>query len=54
MSIEWITKVSQIFNNNPQGSRLRGRPNSRWWNRVQTGINKCKITTWKERPKKQS
>jgi hypothetical protein len=27
-------KVSQVFNNNPQGSRLRGRPKNRWWNCV--------------------
>ena len=25
-------KASQVFNNNPQGSRLRGQPKSRWWN----------------------
>jgi len=42
-------KVSQVFNNNRQGSRLRGRPKSRWWNCVQTGVDKCKITDWKER-----
>jgi len=24
------SKVSQVFNNNPQGSRLRGRPRHRW------------------------
>ena len=42
------TKVSQVFNNNPQGSRLRGRPKDRWWNYVQTGIKKRKITNWKE------
>jgi len=41
-------KVSQVFNNNPQGSRLRGRPKNRWWNYVRTDINKCKITNWKE------
>jgi hypothetical protein len=41
-------KVSQVFKNNPQGSRLRGRPRHRWWNCVQTGINKCKITNWKK------
>jgi len=23
-------KVSQVFNNNPQGSRLLGRPKNRW------------------------
>jgi hypothetical protein len=28
-------KVSQVFNNNPQGSQLRGRPKNRWWNCVQ-------------------
>ena len=27
-------KVSQVFNSNPQGSRLRGRPKTGWWNRV--------------------
>jgi hypothetical protein len=24
--------ASQVSNNNPQGSRLRGRPETRWWN----------------------
>jgi (p)ppGpp synthase/HD superfamily hydrolase len=37
-------KVSQLFNNNPQGL-----PKTRWWNYVQTDINKCKIRNWKER-----
>jgi len=37
-------KVSQVFKNNPQGSRLKGQPKNRWWNCVQTDINKCKIT----------
>jgi len=41
-------KVSQVFNNNPQGSRLRGRPKDRWWSCVQTDINECKITNWTE------
>jgi len=41
--------VSQEFNSNPQGSRLRGRPKNRWWNCVQTAINKCKVKNWKER-----
>jgi len=44
-------KVSQVFNNNPQGHRLRGRPKNRWWNCVQTDINRCKIENWKERSK---
>ena len=44
-------ELSQVSNNNPQGSRLRGRPKTRWRNCVQTYINKCKITNWKERSK---
>jgi len=43
-------RVSQVFNNNPQGSRLRVRLKKRW-NCVQTDISKCKITNWKERSK---
>jgi len=44
-------KVSQVFNNNSPGNRLRGRPKNRWWNCVQTDryINKYKIENWKER-----
>ena len=42
-------KVSQIFNNNPEGSRLNGRSKNRWWNCVQTDINKCKTAKLKER-----
>jgi hypothetical protein len=41
-------KVTQVFNSNLQGSRLRGRPKYRWWNCVQTGINICKITSWRD------
>ena len=44
-------KVREVFNDNPQGSRLRGRPKNRRSNCVQTGISKCKITNWKERSK---
>ena len=32
-------KVSQVFNNNPQRSQLRGQPNTRCWNCEQTDIN---------------
>jgi hypothetical protein len=35
-------KVGQTFSNNSQESRLRGRPNNRGWNCLQTDINKCK------------
>jgi len=42
-------KVSQVFNNNPQGSRLRGRPKNRRWSCVQTHIDKCRIKNWKEK-----
>jgi hypothetical protein len=34
-----------------KGSRLKGRPKNKWWNCVQTDINRCKITNWKERAK---
>ena len=40
--------ISQLFNNNPQGSCLTGQPKNRQWNCVKTDINKCKITNWKE------
>jgi hypothetical protein len=55
--LEWIgyvnrmeskRTVSQVFNNNPQRSRPRGRPRNRWWNCVQTNIKKCKINNWNE------
>jgi hypothetical protein len=36
-------EVRQVFNNNPQGSRLRGWPQNRWWNSVQTDINIAKL-----------
>jgi hypothetical protein len=42
-------KVSQVFNNNPHGSRLRGRSKNRWRKCAQTDNNKCKTTDWKER-----
>jgi hypothetical protein len=32
-------KVSQVFNNNPQGSRLREGPKNIWWNYKQILIN---------------
>jgi len=47
-------KAIQVFNNNPHGSRLSGRPNNRWWNCVHTDINKCKITSLKERSENRS
>jgi hypothetical protein len=55
--VNWIGHVNimnnkkkriQVFNNNPQGSRLRGRPKARWWNYVQTDINKCKRKNLKQ------
>jgi len=53
MLIEWMLKemLSQIFNNNQLGSRLRKQPINRWWNCLQTDINKRKIKNWKERSK---
>jgi hypothetical protein len=51
MLIDSTRKVSQVFNSNPQGSRLRGWPKNRWWNCEQTEINKCKIKNWVDRSK---
>jgi hypothetical protein len=42
-------KVIQVFNNNPQGSRLRVRQKNGWWNCVEADFNGCKIKNWKER-----
>jgi hypothetical protein len=36
-------KVSQVFNNSPQGSRLRGRPIGRWWSSVKTVLIQVKL-----------
>ncbi|KAJ4426723.1 hypothetical protein ANN_26522 [Periplaneta americana] len=32
--METTRKVKIVFNNNPDGTRLRGRPRTRWWNCV--------------------
>ena len=40
--------VSQIFSNNPQGSRLRTRPKNKWWDCVQAYINRRKIKNWQQ------
>ena len=48
---EHYNKWCQVFNNNPQRSRLRGQARNRRWNCVRTGINRCKIKNWKERSK---
>jgi len=47
--VKWAERG--VFNNNPQGSRLGGGPKDRWWNFVQTDINKCEVTNRKERSK---
>jgi len=49
MLIEWVIKLSRVFNHNPQRSWLREWSKSRWWNCVQTDTNNCKIKNWKER-----
>jgi hypothetical protein len=43
--------VYQVFDNQPQGSRPRGRPKSRWWYCVYGDIRKCKIRNWDQRSK---
>ena len=47
-------KVSQVFKNNPVGSRLRGWPENRWWKCAQMYIHKSKIKNWKERSRNRS
>ena len=47
-------EVCQVFNGNPQGSRLRGRPQNRWWNREQTGTNKFRIKKLERQIEKQN
>jgi len=55
--LNWIGHVNRmdskrkLSKNNLQGNRLRGQPKHRWWNCVQTVINECRITNWKERSK---
>jgi hypothetical protein len=41
--------VYKVFANQPRGSRLRGRPNPRWWDCVYGDITKCKIRNWEQR-----
>jgi hypothetical protein len=45
------TMVYQIFANQPQGGRPRGRPKSRWWDSVYGDIRNCKIRNWEQRSK---
>jgi len=47
-------KVSQVFNNNPQGSPQRVRPKNRWWNGVQTDNDSCKIKKLEKEVKKKN
>ena len=47
-------KVNKVFNNNHWGILLRGRPKNRWWNCIQTYINKYKIKILDREVKKQS
>jgi hypothetical protein len=39
--------ISQVFNSNPQGSWLRGRPENKLWKCVQTDINNSKLKNGK-------
>jgi hypothetical protein len=43
--------VYQVFANQPQGSRPRGRPKSRLWDCVYGDIRKCRIRNWEQRSK---
>jgi len=44
--------ITDVFNNNPQGRRLKKTTKYRWWKCVQTDFNKCKIKNWEEKYKK--
>jgi hypothetical protein len=44
-------KIYNIFYNQPQGTRIKGRSKNRWMNCVLSGIKKCKIRNWKEHSK---
>ena len=46
--MENTRKVKIVFNNNPEGARLRGRPRTRWWNYVQADLNRFGIRNWRE------
>ena len=41
-------KVYNIFYNQPQGTRVRGRPKNRWMDFVLSDIKECKIRNLKE------
>jgi hypothetical protein len=41
-------KVSQVCNNERQGSRVRRRSYNGFWNCLLADTNKCKITNWIE------
>jgi hypothetical protein len=43
--------VYQVFANQPQGSRPRGRPKFRWSDCVYGDITQCKIRNWEQRSK---
>ena len=49
--MENTRKVTQVFYNNPQGSRQRGRPRHRWVDDVQTDLEKCGFRGWKQKVK---
>ena len=38
--MENTSKVKIVFNNNPEGARLGGRPRTRWWNCVRVDLNR--------------
>jgi hypothetical protein len=58
--LRWIGHVNimdnkrmlyQVFANQPQGSRPRGRPKYRWWDCVYGDIRKFKIQNWELKAK---
>jgi hypothetical protein len=50
--MDYKRKVSQVFNDSPQGSRLRRLPKQRRWNYIETDISECKTANKKKKKKK--
>ncbi|KAJ4446086.1 hypothetical protein ANN_12778 [Periplaneta americana] len=46
--METTRKVKVVFNNNPDGTRLRGRLRTKWWNCVRVDVNRLGIRNWRE------
>ncbi|KAJ4431656.1 hypothetical protein ANN_20255 [Periplaneta americana] len=46
--METTRKVKVVFSNNSDGTSLRGRPRTRWWNCERVDVNRLGIRNWRE------